>query len=99
MPSKKTKKNYKRDLIQHLKHQAQLKQCKIKIRETQTAIIQTTMKDIINLVTSSHKTSNATIINLTKNDFTPKIIKLSWYILSKSQLSLLNRKPKFTTPF
>ena len=68
---KKIKKNYKRDLIQHLNHQAQHKQGKIKIRETQAAFIQTTMKDI-NLITSSQKTSSATIINLTNKHFIAK---------------------------
>ena len=72
MPSKKTRKNYKRDLIQYLNHQAQHKQCKIKLTETQAAIIQTTMKDMINLITSSQKTSSAAIINLTKKDFIAK---------------------------
>ena len=72
MPSKKTKKNCKRYLIQHLSHQAQHKQCKIKIRETQAAIIQTKMKDMSNLITFSQKISSATIINLTKKDFITK---------------------------
>ena len=73
MPSKKTKKNYKIDVIQHLNHQAQHKQHKMKIRETQAAIIQITVKDMINLITPSQKTSSATIINLTKKkDFIAK---------------------------
>ena len=72
MPSKKTKKNYKRDLIQYLNHQAQHKKPKIKITETQAAIIQTIIRDMINLITSSQKNSSAIIINLTKKDFIAK---------------------------
>ena len=96
MPSKKTKKNYKRDLIQHLNYITEHKQCKIKITETQTAIIEATIKDMINLIISSQKTSNATIISLTKKIFSLKIINLSSYTLSRLQLLLLNMGPKFT---
>ena len=97
MPSKKTKKNYKIDVIQHLNHQAQHKQHKMKIRETQAAIIQITMKDMINLITPSQKTSSATIINLTqKKILSPKIIKLLSYTLSRLQLLLSNRGQMFT---
>ena len=69
MPSKKTKKNYKRDLIQYLNHQAQHKKRKIK---TQAAIAQTIMGDMINLITSSQKTSSAITIKLTKKEFIAK---------------------------
>ena len=69
MPSKKTKKNYKRDLIQYLNHQAQNKKRKIK---TQAAIVQTIMGDLINLITSSQKTSSAITIKLTKKEFIAK---------------------------
>ena len=97
MPSKKTKKNYKIDVIQHLNHQAQHKQHKMKIRETQAAIIQITMKDMINLITPSQKASSATIINLTKKKIlSPKIIKLLSYTLSRLQLLLSNRGQMFT---
>ena len=72
MPSKKTKKNYKRGLIQYLNHQAQHKKHKTKITETQAAIIQTIIRDMINLITSSQKNSSAIIINLTKKDFIAK---------------------------
>ena len=55
------------------------------------------MKDMINLITPSQKTSNATIINLTKKKIlSPKIIKLSSYTLSRLQLLLSNRGQKFT---
>ena len=72
MPSKKTKKNYKRNLIQYLNHQAQHKKSKIKITETQAATIQTIMRDMINLITSSQKTSSAITINLTRKDLIAK---------------------------
>ena len=72
MPSKKTKKNYKRNLIQYLNHQAQHKKSKIKITETQAATIQTIMRDMINLITSSQKISSAITINLTRKDLIAK---------------------------
>ena len=72
VPSKKSKKNYKRDLILYLDHQAQHKKHKIKITETQATIIQKIMRDMIILITSSQKTSGAITINLTKKDFIAK---------------------------
>ena len=69
MSSKKTKKNYKRDLIQYLNHQAQHKKRKVK---TQAVIVQTIMGDMINLITSSQKTSSAITIKLTKKEFIAK---------------------------
>ena len=96
MASKKTKKNYKRDLMLYLNHQAQHKKRKIKITETEAAIIQAIMRDMINLITSSQKTSSDITIKLTKKILSPKIINWSSYTLSRSQLSLLNRGRKFT---
>ena len=96
MLSKKTKKNYKRDLIQYLSHQVQHNQCKIKIRYTQAAIIQTKMKIMINLTTSSQKTYMLPSSPLQKKIILPKIINFSLHTFSRSQLSLLNRGPKFT---
>ena len=89
MLSKTTKRNYKWDLIQHLNHQVQHNQRNIKIRDTQTAIIQTRMKVMTNLTTSSQKTSSATITNLTKKRLSPKM-NLSPYTLPILQLSLLS---------
>lgn len=92
MLSKPRYKNYKRDLIQYLSHQTQHNQRKVKIRDRLAAIIQTKMKVMINLTTSSQKTSCNAIIDLTK----PKIINLSLYTLSRSKLLLLDRRIKFT---
>ena len=89
MLSKTTKRNYKWDLIQHLNHQVQHNQRNIKIRDTQTAIIQTRMKVMTNLTTSSQKTSSATTTNLTKKRLSPKM-NLSPYTLPILQLSLLS---------
>ena len=69
MSSQKTKKNYKRYLIQYLNHQAQNKKRKIK---TQAAIVQTIMGDMISLITSCQKTSIAITIKLTKKEFIAK---------------------------
>ena len=54
----------KEELIQYLNHQAQNKKRKIKIKETQAAIIHTIWRDMMNLTTSSQKTSSALTINL-----------------------------------
>ena len=51
---------------------------------------------MINLITSSQRTSGAITINLKKKILSPKIINLSSYTLSRLQLLLLNRGPKFT---
>ena len=58
----------KEELIQYLNHQAQNKKRKIKIKETQAAIIHTIWRDMMNLTTSSQKTSSALTINLKKKD-------------------------------
>ena len=55
MLSKTRYKNYKRDLIQYLNHQAQHNQHKIKIRDRLATIIQTKMKVMISLTTSKSK--------------------------------------------
>ena len=59
----------KEELIQYLNHQAKRK---IKIKETEAAIIHTIWRDMINLITSSQKTSSALTINLTKKVFIAK---------------------------
>ena len=72
IPSKNTTKNYKSDLVLYLNHQAQHKKLRIKITETQAVIIQTIMRDTINLITSSQKASSTITINPTKKDFIAK---------------------------
>ena len=58
----------KEELIQYLNHQAQHKKRKIKIKETQAAIIHTIWRDMMNLIISGQKTSSALTINLKKKD-------------------------------
>ena len=55
----------KEELIQYLNHQAKRK---IKIKETEAAIIHTIWRDMMNLITSSQKTSSTLTINLKKKD-------------------------------
>ena len=95
MLSKTTKRNYKWDIIQHLNHQVQHNQRNIKIRDTQTAIIQTRMKVMTNLTTSSQKTSSATITNLTKKKTIAKNELITIHI---TNIAIIFTKPLFGLP-